>query len=216
MMHCKIELIRRTQLAEDIFELAFRPPGAFDFLAGQYIRFRYEGMERDYTLVSAPGESRLCICIQKVMPPNFSAHLAACPMGEAFEISGPHGFFMRQPSPHTDVFVGTGTGVAPFAAYARAGASGFMLLQGAATPDRLIYRDLFRKAARTFVPCLSQIAEGAGKEAFRGRGTDYLETQLPGGTYQFYLCGRRQMILDAMDIIDHRFPGSRVFTEWFT
>lgn len=215
-MSGSVELIRRIPLAEDIFELAFSRPKGFGFNPGQYIRFRYEGMERDYTLVSTPDESRLRICIQQVLPPNFSARLAACPMGATFEISGPHGFFMHQPSPHPDVFVGTGTGVAPFTAYVRAGVSGFMLLQGAATPDRLIYRDLLSAAAQEYVPCLSRTAEESGREVFKGRVTDYLDTKLPKGNYQFYLCGRRQMILDTMDIIDDRFPGSRVFTERFS
>jgi hypothetical protein len=46
--------------------------------------------------------------------------------------------------------------------------------------------------------------------------TDFLDTKLGPSTYRFYLCGRREMIGDAMDIIDDKFPESKVFTERFT
>ena len=51
---------------------------------------------------------------------------------------------------------------------------------------------------------------------FPGRVTEFLETKLGPGTYCFYLCGRREMIGDTMEIIDDKFPEAKVFTEQFT
>ena len=108
----------------------------------------------------------------------------------------------------------TGTGIAPFAAYARSGVRGYTMLHGAKMASKLAYRDMLSAGSKAYIPCLSR----AGKDGpwFNGRVTDYLEKSLPQGRYQFYLCGHREMILDATDIIDERFPDSRIFTERFT
>jgi benzoate/toluate 1,2-dioxygenase reductase component len=112
-----------------------------------------------------------------------------------------------------DVFVGTGTGVAPFVAFARSGVSGFILLQGAKKPDDVIYRELLAPNSRQYVACISRAAESG--PFFHGRVTDFLTERLQPGTYQFFLSGRQEMILDAMEIIDDRFKDSKVFTERF-
>ena len=43
--------------------------------------------------------------------------------------------------------------------------------------------------------------------------TGYLKSELAPGTYDFYLCGRRDMIRDATAVIDGRFGDSRLFIE---
>lgn len=48
-----------------------------------------------------------------------------------------------------------------------------------------------------------------------GTVTDYLARRLPRDRYDFYLCGRSEMIRDAILVIDDRFPGSLVYTETF-
>jgi hypothetical protein len=52
-------------------------------------------------------------------------------------------------------------------------------------------------------------------DAFRGNVTEYLEQHLTPGAYDFYLCGRSEMIRDVTHLIDIRFPESLVFTELF-
>jgi len=51
--------------------------------------------------------------------------------------------------------------------------------------------------------------------SFAGRVTDYLETELPPLPYDFYLCGRSDMIRDATLLVDERFSDSYVYTEIF-
>jgi hypothetical protein len=43
--------------------------------------------------------------------------------------------------------------------------------------------------------------------------TDYLQKNLAPGEYDFYLCGRREMIHDVTLLIDERFEGSLIYTE---
>jgi NAD(P)H-flavin reductase len=213
-MTVTIRLTRRIWLTDSIFELEFLRPDRFAWRPGQHIRFRFDETERDYTPVSRPGDARIRICVRKTSRGRFSDYLSRCPEGKHFEISGPHGHFLYHPSETMAVFVGTGTGVAPFAAFAASGVSGFILLQGARTQDGLIYRELLAQNSWKYVPCISR-APVSGP-VFHGRVTDFLKTRLRTATYRFYLCGRREMIVDAMDIIDDKFPDAKVFTERFT
>jgi benzoate/toluate 1,2-dioxygenase reductase subunit len=49
-----------------------------------------------------------------------------------------------------------------------------------------------------------------------GRGhIKFLEKNLIPGRYDFYLCGRREMIRDVTFLVDEKFPGALVFTETF-
>jgi ferredoxin-NADP reductase len=45
--------------------------------------------------------------------------------------------------------------------------------------------------------------------------THYLQNKLPAGQYDFYLCGRGEMVRDAVAVIDRRFEAGRVFAETF-
>jgi ferredoxin-NADP reductase len=108
----------------------------------------------------------------------------------------------------------TGTGIAPFCSMARAGISDFTLLHGVGKPEDLYYAKLFKQSAHKYVPCLTE-AKKLPSNDFQGKVTDYLERNLPSGAYDFYLCGRREMIRDATLLIDERFPDSLVYTEMF-
>ena len=112
------------------------------------------------------------------------------------------------------VFVATGTGIAPFRAMTGAGARGFTLLHGVETPADLHYRDFIRPRAGAYVACLSA-SPPAEPDHFSGWVTDYLRRRLPPGVYDFYLCGRRDMIRDATLLVDERFPDSLVYSETF-
>jgi hypothetical protein len=45
--------------------------------------------------------------------------------------------------------------------------------------------------------------------------TDYVKGHLPVMDYDFYLCGRREMVRDMTDLIDERYSSSRVYSEIF-
>jgi ferredoxin-NADP reductase len=92
-----------------------------------------------------------------------------------------------------------------------------LLLHGASSPGRLVYRDLLEPALRGYIPCIRPPDAEHSKSTgiYSGRVTDYLQEQLEPGTYDFYLCGRRSMIRDATAIIDRRFAASRLFIETY-
>jgi benzoate/toluate 1,2-dioxygenase reductase component len=211
-----IHLRKRHRLADQVYLLRFdRPPG-FCFAPGQYIRFSAEGIHRDYTLISPPEGIELEICVRLVPEGRFSPYLIKAPMGQPFTIEGPMGYFQFQSDPPASVFLATGTGVAPFLAFARAGVRGFTLFHGASEPDMLFFSEELRLAAGTYRACVSAATGPQARAPWIGRGrvTELLST-LPPGSYHFYLCGSAEMVHDALGLIDQRFPEAAVFTETF-
>lgn len=212
-----VQIVDRQWLTDHTFELRLSRPTECDFQPGQKIAFLREDMRRDYSLISAPDDGELIICVRLIKKGRFSGRLAKARPGDVFQIIQPFGFFTFKSSPRTAVFVATGTGVAPFVAFVRSGVQDFALLHGVRTPAELYYARELSVAARIYVPCISglQGADPVVGEAFAGRVTDYLQERFPLGQYDFYLCGRAEMIRDMTDIIDQRFPGSLLFTEAF-
>ena len=210
-------LISRTWLSRDTFQLDLDRPAGFHFEPGQGIRFRYDEIEREYSLTSSPADDFLSLCVRKIAGGRFSPRLAEAEIGSVLVFSGPHGFFVFRPSDRPAVFVATGTGIAPFVSMVRSGVSDFLLVHGAPAHADLHFRPLMEPAARIYVGCASrEQPERSSSPACRaGRVTDYVENDLPEGLYDFYLCGRRDMVRDVVGVVDERFNGSVVYSEIF-
>jgi ferredoxin-NADP reductase len=212
-----VRLLKRRRLDEGTFEFTLSRPEGFSFRAGQCIRFENPSGERDYSLVNAPAAAELVLCVRIVSEGHFTPRLARAPIHSRFDVSGPYGYFTFQPGIRPAVFVATGSGIAPFVAMARSGIKGFTLLHGVNDARGLHYEAELRAAAACYVPCLSAITEGTAMPAgaFSGRVTAYLAEHLPSGAYDFYLCGRSDMIRDVTLLVDRRFPDSLVRSEIF-
>lgn len=203
-------------LSPRTFEASFARPDGFSFAPGQYVRFRTERLEREYSVVSVAEDPELRFCVRDTGTGNFSSALASSAPGTSFSFTGPHGYFRFRPSERIPLFVATGTGIAPFVAMVRSGITGFLLLHGVRSPAERYYADLLRPAADLYVACVSDsVPDEEAGDAFFGRVTDYLDRHLPEGRYDAYLCGRREMIRDVTLLLDERFPNSRVFSETF-
>lgn len=211
----RTRILSRRFLAPGVFELELERPAALRFLPGQRLRLRREGYDRDYSIASSPGEPGLRLLIRLFPEGRMSPWLAAVPPGTAVEGSGPHGYFLFDPAGVTPVFVASGTGIAPFRSMAAAGAAGFVLFQGARTGAELFYRRFLEARAGRYVGCLTRERPPLPAGTRAGRVTEALREDLTPGRYDFYLCGRGEMIRDALQVIDARFPGVRVFTEAF-
>jgi NAD(P)H-flavin reductase len=209
-----VKLLKRNWLSKKTFEIILGLPSAFAYKPGQRISLSLQGQERDYSIVSAPKESELTLCIRKVTGGKVSSLLSVTDIGSSLLISGPYGYFTYQVSHRPAVFVATGTGIAPFCSMARSGIRGFTILHGVRLPVDLYYASQLRQSARKYVSCLSD-AKNLAENAFQGTVTKYLELHLAPGAYDFYLCGRREMIRDVTRLIDERFPESLVYAEQF-
>lgn len=211
------KLLARRWLTEKVFEIELTRPSSFQFAPGQCIRFCQETVQRDYSLLTIPSDSTLKLCLFNVEKGQFSPVLAAAAIGTKFSFTGPHGYFTYRPSERPVVFVATGTGIAPFLSLSRSGVTEFTLLHGVRTASDLHYQDIFRRSAHLYVPCLSASPDPVGtiKNGFDGRVTQYLEEHFPPSTYDFYLCGRQEMIRDVTLLVDEKFSGSLLYTETF-
>ncbi len=213
MLRHPLKAIHRNWLTPDTFELRVERPAGFAFIPGQKVRFIQEDIQRDYTLINAPQDVQLALLVRHIPNGRFSPLLARADKTQVFTVEGPFGYFAFHPSSRPAIWVATGTGIAPFIAFARSGRHCRMLLHGVREPSELYFREELIRAAHLYTGCISGADVPA--DCFGGRVTDYLEHHLPAERCDFYLCGRMEMIAAAMDIIDRKFEGSHVFTEIF-
>jgi ferredoxin-NADP reductase len=208
------QLIERHWLSKKAFEILLKRPTAFSFQSGQRIQIFQNDIERDYSLTSAPSDTRLALCIRDVEGGAMSSVLSSVDVGTKIEFSGPFGYFIFQSVLRKPIFVATGTGIAPFCSMLRSGITGVTLLHGVKNPEELYYASEIQQSARCYVACLSG-AECRNTDYFHGRVTDYSQNELPQSAYDFYLCGGREMIRDVTLLADERFSGSNIYTEPF-
>lgn len=215
--HTSVTVSGLTWLADHTFEIRFHRPNGFEFVPGQKIGIVHGTIYRDYSLISSTHDSELSICVRMIPGGKLSPTLARAKTGDGFNITAAFGFFIYQSSRYPAVFIATSTGIAPFVAFANDGVKDYHLLHGARARAELYYRDTLLGAAQKYTPCLPEreVKEGMAHDAFHGRVTTFLGQQLKPGVYDFYLCGRGEMIRDAMRIIDLKFGRSRVFTELY-
>jgi ferredoxin-NADP reductase len=212
-----VELLQRQWLSENTFEIELTRPPAWMYKPGQTICFIHKSMQRYYSLLSTPDDPTLSLCVYHVPRGSFSPVLADAEIGTPFSVSGPHGYFTFNPSERTPVFVATGTGIAPFVSMGRSGIADFILLHEVELAEDLYYQDLFREIASNYVPCLPETSatDPLPPGTFHGNAADFLKQNLPPASYDFYLCGERDMTREVTLLADEYFPGSYVFKEVF-
>ena len=213
----EVKLLRRRWLSQSVFEIELTRPPGWDFKPGQTICFIHESLKRYYSLLSAPADDTLEICVYSVPRGSFSTVLADAEIGTAFKVSGPHGYFTFNHSERRPVFVATGTGIAPFVSMGRSGIAGFTLLHEVESIADLFYQDLFQEIASDYIPCLTETSpvDPLPPDAFHGNAAEFIKKKLPPGKYDFYLCGEREMTRDVTLVADMHFPASYVFKEVF-
>ncbi|UCG21483.1 MAG: hypothetical protein JSU80_02520 [Deltaproteobacteria bacterium] len=211
------EVLDRFWLTDRVFEIKLSKPSTFRFMAGQRIRLLHGAIRRDYSLITAPHDPTLALCLKMIEGGEYSPILSSAEPGTRLSFTGPMGYFTYRPSNKPAVFVATGTGIAPFLSMVRTGVTDFTLLHGVHEAKSLYYQDIFRPAARLYIPCLAADADetGSGENVFRGRVSHYLAEHLAPNAYDFYLCGRQEMIRDVTLLVDEKFPGSLIYTEVF-
>jgi len=214
--HHACRLLSRRWLGTETFELTLSRPKAFDFAPGQRIDIRKDDIARAYSLVSAPAERKLTLCIRRIANGRLSPWLAEVEPDTPIHFSGPFGYFLFHPSSHPAIFVATGTGIAPFVSMARAGVRNVTLLHGAASAEQVYYGPWLAERVEHYTACLSSPApENTPFSTFPGRVTDFIDQQLSGLSYDFYICGRPAMVRDVVRMIDARFPDTKVRMEIF-
>ena len=196
-------------------------PEGFSFKPGQYCTIGSQGIERAYSIVSAPYEDDIELFVELVPPPdgNLTPLLHDMKEGDTVTIRPrAKGIFTFDPKLPNQLFVATVTGVVPYLSiirqYLHDGQSGhhFYILMGASYKDEFGYDDELRKLASdhpdfiTFVPTISRPDEepNAGWNGETGRVNAIVEkyaskwSLVPEDTI-IYACGHPGMIEDVKD-----------------
>lgn len=210
-------LTGRNWLTPEVYELNCTRPEGFKFRCGQHVSLKVAGEERYYTIVSPENSSGLSFLIKKVPQGAVSIALATKPIESTIEINLPRGYLVPRVTERQRIFVATGTGIAPFVSMIASGKEANYLLHGARNLENLYYQDIFVDTVPFYIRCLSrQSGQGDTENAFyAGYVTTFIEQSLPQGTYDFYLCGKWDMIREATHAIDNRFPDANIYSEGF-
>ncbi len=186
------------------------------FRAGQSITLGVRRMRvnREYTIYSGEQEPYFDVLIRDIPNGTVSPALHRCVAGEELECAGPYGsFVLEKPDDPARqyLFVGTGTGIAPFHSFVRTHPQiNYRILHGIRRLDERY--DMADYARDRYVACVS--GEDGGD--FRGRVTDYLKQHRVDPKTHCYLCGNGQMLSEAYDIIRAQgVPSNQLHVEAF-
>ena len=216
----KAWIVKKQEVAEDLFTIWLRPEVPFTFKPGQYITIGTGGLERPYSIASAPFESTIELFIEHVLPEyggKLTPLLWAQHVGTYVSMRPrAKGVFTFQPEYHNHVMVGTVTGVAPFismfrqAIHDRTRGHRFFIMEGASHQDEFVYdSELVRRSDEypdmlTFIPTVSrpQAERNRGWSGALGRVNLLVEEyiakwSLPKDDTLIYLCGNPGMIEDV-------------------
>lgn len=213
-------LVYRRDITDDLMVIKLEPrDGHFVFKPGQYCTLGKEGVERAYSIVSAPHEPQLEIFVELVPDGELTPKMWRLQPGENMSIRPrPKGIFTLNENVHHHLMVATVTGVGPYLSiireYLHQGGQGhhFYVLLGASYQDELTYDvELSRLAEEhpervKFVATVSRPGEerNAGWPGEEGRVNNivmkYLyEYNLPKDDTMVYTCGHPGMIEDVRE-----------------
>ncbi len=156
-------LTRSVVLSGKTKHLEFEVQGVerFDFMPGQFVSVREPKQDgkfvtRAYSIASPPrGDNTFDLCLNRVDEGFMSNYLCDLEPGAEVHFHGPHGHFVLHPERRDSLFIGTGTGVAPFrgmvqwllADPSRHNDRTFWLVYGTRYPEDIYYREEFEKLA---------------------------------------------------------------------
>lgn len=221
-----LKLVGRRMLAPTVAHLSFvRDDGQpLDFVPGQFVQVHFSyadgtATKRSYSLATihdhalGPGDI-VEIAVSYVSGGAATALFEGLRDGDQLQASGPYGRFCLTPADANRryLLIATGTGVTPYRAMlpllerqmAERGIEA-VLLQGARTPQELLYGDEFRDFAERhpgfrYVPCLSRGLPEPGSphahaDVRHGYVQQFLDEFAPRADGDIaYLCGNPDMV----------------------
>ena len=226
IVHFPLKLTARRMIAPTVAHLSFlRDDGLpLDYIPGQFIQVHFTYADgaparRSYSLATQHDHAlgagdAVEIAVSYVAGGAATALFEGMELGGSVDASGPYGRFCLMPADANQryLLIGTGTGITPYRAMlpqlgqliAGRGVE-VVLLQGARTPEELLYGDEFRAFADAhpgfrYLPCLSRALPQAGSplahaDVRHGYVQDALAEFAPNAEGDIaYLCGNPNMV----------------------
>ena len=210
---------RRVDVTHDLWQIWVKPEVPFAFKPGQYCTIGVDGLERPYSIVSAPYEDEIELFIELVPVPDGRLTPVLHDLGEGAELTirpRAKGLFFFKEDYRDHLMVATVTGVVPYVSilrqYLHEGREGhrFFLLVGASYKDEFTYDGELRRLADEhpdfikFIPTISRPGEekNASWTGETGRvntivGKYVQEFGLKHENTLIYACGHPGMIEDV-------------------
>ena len=182
--------------------------------SGQCFNVGIPGMDinREYSMYSACDASYLEFLIRVIDDGLVSSHLQKLRVGDVVEVDGPYGEFCIAPDKlHSKfVFIGSGTGIAPFHSFVKTYPNlNYTIIHGIRYVNEAY--DSGDYQVGKYIACISQNDNGVSM-----RVTDYLQSNPIAKDSIVYLCGNRNMIVDAVQILlDQGISGDQIISEVF-
>ena len=213
-------IVERRDVTDDLWIIKLQPSISFTFKPGQYCTIGVEGIERPYSIVSAPEEPLIELFVELVPPPDGQLTPLLHRLKEGDEVTlrpKAKGIFTLDTKATVHVMVSTVTGVVPYVSMLRhnlaKGLQGheFHILEGASYQDEFTYDAELNTMAKEhpfihFLPTVSrpQDERNAGWTGKTGRVNllveDYLqEHDLDPEKTLVYACGHPGMIEDVKE-----------------
>ena len=213
----QVKVLRRKDLTPDLMLMWLEKPLGYSFKAGQYCTLGIDGIERAYSIVSAPHEDALELFFELVPEGELTPRIWRLNPGDSMTIRPrAKGIFTIDPALPNQLLIATVTGVVPYVSFVRdylhhrRQGHHFHVLEGASYQNEFAYDKEFRKLSRkhpdliTFVPTVSRPDEAAnrGWKGERGRVNSIVERYIeakglnPENTI-VYACGHPGMIEDV-------------------
>ena len=221
------------RLAGDYYLGRFRlaDPLEMKFAAGQYVIFHLPAPKLRHTMsiASAPSNAGEIEILQHTVAGGAgSAWFTGLQAGETVRFTGPLGKFTLEDTDRQKVFVATGSGIAPFRSMIIEELKGprtihdnqMTLYWGLRHETDVFWKDEFESLAKDHLNFRFLLTLSKPTDAWTGavgRVTDHVTREtLHRAHSEFYLCGRRQMIVDTRALlIENGVPEDRIFTETF-
>ena len=210
-------VLKRRDITSDLWLMWIEKPEGYTFKPGQYCTIGLDGVERAYSIVSAPHEDSLELFFELVPEGELTPELWTLKVGDTVSIRPrAKGLFTLDPTLPKQLMVATVTGVVPYISFVRDyihhGRQGnhLYVLQGASYHNEFAYDAELEVLAKrnpdllTYVPTVSRPGEtrNNGWAAETGRVNTIVQRHIeklgltPDDT-MVYVCGHPGMIEDV-------------------
>jgi len=204
------EICSIKRLTKQTWKFSIKFEDNFIFVPGQFITLRLRGVTRSYSIASfSKNKNIIELIIVRVQNGKLTTILFdEVDVGEKLEVKGPIGNFVLPSDINRDIFfICTGTGLAPFKSILdEIQISGnypkrIFLIFGTRTKDDLLFYDEMKKLVSSipnfnYIPVLSR-ENWDGKIGYVHDQYDKIVKKEKLHNPLFYLCGWRNMIVDA-------------------
>lgn len=197
-------VVEVQNITPKVFNLVLSPEKRIIFKSGQYVILQttVEGqpVRRSYSIASKEDEEHIILTIKNVKGGKVSPHLKNLKADDEVVLLGPAGHFVLRESNKNELFIGSGTGVAPLRSMIFSSNNNRVLISGHQKSEDILYKKEFEKLAEEnekfkFFYCTSKEESEGG---FKGYVQDNLSKIITGTDYECYVCGLKEMVFSTI------------------